>query len=81
MSLDWPSGSQDVYGGLGLLALLIILLVVFFLGDDERRPPSRIRLASPAFVALDDESAEHVAAELGAAFREYIAAPRRGGRR
>jgi len=80
MSIDWPTRAEDAPALVALVAIFVVLLVRLLLGGDKRRE-SAIRLASPAFVALDAESAEHVAAELGAAFRDYIDGPRRGGRR
>ena len=80
MSIDWPTRAEDAPAILALVAIFVVVLVTLLLGGDKRRQ-SAIRLASPAFVALDAESAEQVAGELGAAFRDYIAAPRRGGRR
>ena len=80
MSIDWPTRAEDAPAIVALVAIFVVLLVRLLLGGDKQRQ-SAIRLASPAFVALDDESAEHVAGELGAAFRDYIDGSRRGGRR
>ena len=79
MSPDWPTRPDEAPAILSFVAILVVLLVTVLLGGDELRP-SAIRLALPAFVPLDAESAREVAGELGAAFREYMGAEHDGGR-
>lgn len=76
MSIEWPTRPEDAPAVLALVAIFVAVLVALLLGSDKRRQ-STIRLARPAFVPLDAASAEHVAAELGAAFRDYIDPARR----
>lgn len=71
MSIDWPTRADDAPAIIALVAIVVLALAALLTGGPKRRE-SAIRLASPAFVAVDAESAEQVATELGAAFRDYI---------
>jgi hypothetical protein len=71
MSLDWATWPEADSARVVLVVIFLVVLAKLLLGADRPRP-SAIRLASPAFVALDAHCAEQLASDLGAAFREYL---------
>jgi hypothetical protein len=79
MSNDWSMRPEDAAASLAATVIFFVLLATIILGGNRQRE-SAIRLASPAFVLLDADSAQQVASDLGATFREYVGVQRRRGR-
>ena len=78
MSLPWPSQSDDLSASVVFVGILLAVLVSLLLGNGWRRE-GNVRLASPTFVPLDDDGAQQVATELGAAFNQYMRPDSRPG--